>query len=443
MCSTIKTAFIKSSFWEFWLILSKQHGLLANLPTHVKDPRLFLAVAVLFVSTLAFPSANTLANETSCQNLPFYECVDRFSPFVSKPTEFFSRLVTGFSTNKPVEKITENTKKRLYITEIPNDAFAKKSKYSFGTGDGFYTGGFRFHDLLVGSDSPNDSDWIVSQNVGTVVSLEVYTASDIHLQIDPDNPPPNERPYAGLFYIGAVYELINKRANRKGFSFFPKDYIARLELDYMLLGPYSPAGAAQIAIHDTFSDGSRTPQGWNTQIAAPGGFNLKLQFARSLLGWELSNRRSAFNMMIEAKVRHGGVFRDYGLGLRNYLTLWSRDGGDSRDGFLDTFAANHIGGSRNENDAACALIVFWNGFKKFVQHNTLLEGGLDDNVSPHTVKAKKWVWESQLGWTLKHGKFALSYSKTHRSSEIDHPQATDAPGHDYGTVTFAYEQPYK
>ena len=151
----------------------------------------------------------------------------------------------------------------------------------FGGSDSHYTNGMRIAYL-----SPEGAVPILMRRFGEVVPLfgsthnmrvsfslgqNIYTPEDITL----DDPPSNDRPYAGWLYAG--FGLLSDNGT----------WLDKLELDLGMVGPYSFAKETQTEWHRIF--GFNKPEGWGKQIKTEPGINLYYETSRrSLFGLPVS-----------------------------------------------------------------------------------------------------------------------------------------------------------
>lgn len=393
-------------------------------------------VLLLAVLCIAVPGA-ARASDVACRDKPYKDCIGDLWPLVGWPARFVSWMAAGAFGGQPIGDIESDTVKRWYGTDIYND-FLLKPIYTLGSGDGFFTGGFKYQYLFVADEPSRIAGRHVIQNAGMAVALEVYTASDITQQIDPDNPPPYERPYASLFTIGSVYEVIEAVNEPTGW-WLPGEQFLRFELDLSLTGPYSPGGSAQTTIHDTLANG-RTPQGWDSQIGTQLGVELD-----GLYGYELVGGGSwarFVNLILTTRGRLGGVYRDASIGARTFIAIYGAGGWFERAIVPETLLGTPLGVKPDGHGLGWSLTFAYE--RRYVALNALLEGGRWERAprSPHTVRAKRYVNRFDQGFTVALCDWRLSYDRTLLTGEIDHRLATDPVGHRYGTLSIVYEKNY-
>lgn len=95
-------------------------------------------------------------------------------------------------------------------------------------------------------------DWYATYALGQ----NMYTPSDISL----DDPPADDRPYAGFFY-GSVGIVADRR-----------DRLDTLALDFGVVGPAARADQVQSIVHELI--GAQDPKGWKHQLENEAAFRL-------------------------------------------------------------------------------------------------------------------------------------------------------------------------
>lgn len=145
----------------------------------------------------------------------------------------------------------------------------------FGGSDSHYTQGMRAAYL-----SPEGAAPALMRKFGDIVPLfgstynmrfsisigqNMYTPEDITLE----NPPANDRPYAGWLYAG--FGLVSQHGV----------WLDKLELDLGVIGPYSFAEETQTEWHRIF--GFNEPEGWDYQLDTEPGVNLYYETSRRSL----------------------------------------------------------------------------------------------------------------------------------------------------------------
>jgi hypothetical protein len=145
----------------------------------------------------------------------------------------------------------------------------------FGGNDSHYTNGMRAAYL-----SPEGAAPELMRKFGDIIPLfgstynmrfsitigqNIYTPEDITLE----NPPTNDRPYAGWLYTG--FGLVSQDGV----------WLDKLELDLGVIGPYSFAEETQTEWHKFF--GFNKPEGWGYQLDTEPGINLYYETSRRSL----------------------------------------------------------------------------------------------------------------------------------------------------------------
>ncbi len=105
---------------------------------------------------------------------------------------------------------------------------------------------------------------ISALRMGTEIGQNIYTPGNITIT----NLQPNDRPYAGWFYTGLIFQRRGLTADR-----FPT--LEHFQLDLGIVGPDSLADQAQTWVHEL--RGFETPKGWANQLHDEPGFALKYQ----------------------------------------------------------------------------------------------------------------------------------------------------------------------
>lgn len=83
---------------------------------------------------------------------------------------------------------------------------------------------------------------------GFVVGQNLYTPTDITRR----DPQPDDRPYAGILYLGRTFELVRGRWQHE------------MEYDFGVVGPLALGESVQVGWHEVTD--SWTPEGWHNQL---------------------------------------------------------------------------------------------------------------------------------------------------------------------------------
>ncbi|MGD9637910.1 MAG: lipid A deacylase LpxR family protein [Alphaproteobacteria bacterium] len=228
----------------------------------------------------------------------------------------------------------------------------------------------------------------------------IYTPSDIKL----NNPPLDDRPYAGWLYASAG--LMSDAGNR----------LDNLEFTVGVVGPASQAGATQKWVHKNISD-SPTPRGWHTQLKDELGLMVTYErMWRIMSPLEFAGFEADF--MPHAGGSLGNVFTNVGAGgtFRFGLNLPS-DYGPPR-------ISPSLPGSSFFKPIDGFLLYGFAGFNgKCVGRNIFLDG--NTFTDSRSVDKKLFVGDMQAGVVFGFKNIRLSYTKVFRTEEFEKQQNPD------------------
>ncbi|MFG0828929.1 lipid A deacylase LpxR family protein [Pseudomonas sp. CJQ_7] len=154
---------------------------------------------------------------------------------------------------------------QAYLVRFDNDLMTSRNI------DGGYTSGIRIETFgdLAGRATPIDElmDGIAGSGIGEpcvtdnaggrglhswFIAQEIYTPAAIEVA----EPQPDDRPWAGVLYVGRSWEAVGRRGGALA--------ARRIEMGFGFVGDASLARQAQERIHRV--TGSDTPKGWDSQL---------------------------------------------------------------------------------------------------------------------------------------------------------------------------------
>ena len=274
----------------------------------------------------------------------------------------------NFGGQKAIFAITDEDDSYTYPwTQHTDRHYTHGIKFSYV--DGFAPAGSapQFLERALGwSSVSNYSSW------GGVLGQNMYTPENI---LTPA-PIPTDRPYAGWFYAGPVYE----RERRLSDNLFVLD---SFEADLGMVGPDSLAGATQKQFHRMFFPDD-IPQGWRNQIKNEPG--LVLKYERS---WRYSPTPAMarfVDVMPRAGFDLGNVFTFGTAGVTGRLG-WNLPP-DFGEATIDSPGSVNSGFTRD--GSRLSVYVFGGLDGRAVGHNITLDGSWfrsDPTVNPEVFVA--------------------------------------------------------
>ena len=188
---------------------------------------------------------------------------------------------------------------------------------------------------------------------GIAVSQEMYTPEDIQDSL----VIPNDRPYAGVFYVRSLKVSNNEQRKVKFTS----------QLDLGIVGPYSAAGYTQKAIHEL--NGLIPPNGWAYQLKNMPYINYNVMFDKGL-----SKKPDFLELLYSAGARIGTVYDDIQMGLK------------VRSGLMNSYFSGVTTQDMTLPLHKNILAYLYGGVNgKIVLCNALLTGGMFHSGDPHVL----------------------------------------------------------
>ncbi len=237
----------------------------------------------------------------------------------------------------------------------------------------------------------------------------MYTPSDIALE----NPPLNDRPYAGWLYgsIGLIAQTDSR--------------LDQLNLQLGLVGPAALAGETQTLVHEIVGAGK--PRGWDTQLGNEPG--LVLTYQRS---WRALVSGSTYGVGFDVTPHSGGAlgnvftYANAGATLRLGWNL-PNDYGPPR------IQPSLPGSGYFEPQDRPSVYLFAGLDGRAVARNIFLDGNTwSDSRSVDKVPL---VGDAQVGVALTLGSTRLAYTHVFRSREYDGQKDAD----EFGAVSLSFQ----
>lgn len=258
----------------------------------------------------------------------------------------------------------------------------------------------------------------LSARSGYSVGQNMYTPGDISAV----NSLPQDRPYAGWLYVGALLQ-------RNGVTSTHSIPVQESwEFEFGAMGAPSLARQAQIAVHQL--RGFDLPKGWVNQLHDEPGFRIKAE------------RAYRFRLLSQSQ-RFGGELIPWAGFAAGTVDDTARVGGIARFGFLlpDDFGIRTIdslsttsGGHSRSHDPVWGAHVFAGTEGRFVGRNAFLEGNLwrnSQNVS------KNWlVGDAFIGFNVVFHHFEFGYTHVFRSPEFHQQSEHNEYGSVYAKISF-------
>lgn len=292
-----------------------------------------------------------------------------------------------------------------------------------------YTNGMRLSYLFAENDGPQWGralghtipairralhDPNAQYNFGLAVGHHMYTPTNITSR----SLEPLDRPYGAWLYASLLFHLKKN------------DTLQTFAVDFGIVGPWALGRPIQNTVHGIF--GYPRPQGWAHQINNEPGLNLYYQQKHRLLEW------------LPGKYRSFDLLPYYGFAIGNVFTH-AQAGAMARLGFniandfgptgvspvaIDSFIDASEDGVRTSG--------FWKGFVfvgaegRGVVRNTFLDG--NTFTESHHVSKRFWIYEYQIGASLRMNGFRLTWRRVTRSPEFLNDESTQT----YGSISLTY-----
>ena len=242
------------------------------------------------------------------------------------------------------------------------------------------------------------------------VAQEMHTPDDI---TNP-NPPEDDQPYAGILYVDSVLYARSER------------WAHAWELKLGVVGPASQAENAQKDFHELI--GGDEPMGWDTQLPNEPVINIGLTTAHL---WAEGNAGGSakWRLVPVGHVGLGTYFTGVGVGMYGEVgwNLVDALGGTSlRDGLN---AASTVGVGPVDGWS----VSFFGGLGGHaIAHYLPLDGTVFQDS--RSVDTKPFVGNASLGFSVRHGTFALSLATTFTTKAFD----TQEESAEFGSLSVSW-----
>jgi hypothetical protein len=225
------------------------------------------------------------------------------------------------------------------------------------------------------------------------IGNDIYTPNDLTRS----DLIENERPYAGMTYIGIGFH--NKSSRR----------MSTLEFDLGIVGPHSFSEAFQKTIHTWF--GYEDPYGWDHQLKDEPALRIIYDHKWKLLKWQLGGDYG-FDWITYVRGGLGNVYTGAGLGMEvrwgfilpdDFGTFPIRPGGDVTD-----IKGRSSGFSRQ---GRFGVHVFAAVEGQAVLRDIFLDGNTFRDS--HSVDKEPFVADLMVGVVLRVNRFKIFYSQVY------------------------------
>ena len=243
---------------------------------------------------------------------------------------------------------------------------------------------------------------------GYSVGQNIYTPAEIEVR----PPLPDDRPYAGWLYVGAILQ-------RRGWSRGQRLVEEDLEIELGVIGPWAAGEEAQNWVHDIRD--IPEAQGWDHQLKNEPGVRLK--YSRAVRWWErewgnfgvdVSPRVGVSLGNVETSARAGGLLR-VGFNLPD----------DFGYHFIDSLATT-AGGHSKQVPVRWSLYGFASAEGRLVAHAAMLDGNLFHHGP--SVSRQWLVGDVALGVAGAWRGLEAGYAHLLRSSEFHGQSGVDSFG---------------
>lgn len=284
----------------------------------------------------------------------------------------------------------------------------------FDNDDQHYTAGQRIDVFLQGGPIESIGEWLPLSSTftnpeyagGIAVSLGIYTSRDV----DQENPPRNERPYAGLLLFHAYVQRFDDKS------------MDHVELDTGLVGSSSLGQEAQEFFHSA--------RGWDKQLHDEFMIDLTVRktWKIGLFGTE-TGREGTQGWGVELLPQVGGTV---GTAFRQAHAQMILRAGYNLPGDFGPRRVFDIGSAAPDPSGRRGVYAFVRGHGRGVQHNITLDGNTYRNS--RSVAKEEFVGEFEFGFATRLGKhLQLGWSWTALSDEYENDDSNDS----YASVSLA------
>ncbi len=270
---------------------------------------------------------------------------------------------------------------------IDNDAFSIGKNY-----DRYYTYGTEINLTFPKSETPefflNDLLFSLNkneENYSIGLTHKLFTPSNISA----DSILLDDRPYAGLFYLSLSKSSSNYVLRQK--------LLSRLSIGF--LGKFALGKELQSFLHRQWFK-SPIPQGWDNQLSTDVLLNFYNRFENSIFYEVLPE---FLNTSVLMDFSAGTLVNEFGLGANFKIGR-----------FYDLKIAK-------DKKTSVAYYIYFDSFVRFVVYNSLLQGGIFNRNSVHTIPAdniNRFYFNGEYGLKINIYDIELDYSNSIRTSEF-------------------------
>jgi len=270
---------------------------------------------------------------------------------------------------------------------IDNDAFSIGKNY-----DRYYTYGTELSLTFPKSNTPEFflNDFLFSldkneENYTISLTHKLFTPSDI----SSDTILSLDRPYAGLFYLALSKSSNNLLLRQKLLS----------HLSIGFIGKYALGEELQTFLHRQWFK-SPIPKGWDNQLASDIVLNFYNRFENAIFYDFLPD---FINTSVLFDFNAGTLINEFGLGANFKIGR-----------FYDLKL------SKNKK-TSIAYYVYFDSFVRFVIYNSLLQGGIFNKSSVHSISAdniNRFYFNGEYGLKINVYDIELIYSNSIRTAEF-------------------------
>lgn len=239
---------------------------------------------------------------------------------------------------------------------------------------------------------------------------EMYTPDNIN---DP-NPPEDDQPYAGILYVDSL--LYAKT----------KNWAHAWDLKLGVVGPSSQAENVQKGVHNLI--GSDEPQGWDTQLPDEPVINLGYTAAYLAAAGNVGGL-AEWRIVPVGTIGLGTYFTGAGLG------IYSEFGWNLVDALGVTALRTGLNAA---STVGVGPVIGWSvalfgGIGGYgVIHYLPLDGTVF--TDSRSVDSEPFIGMASLGFSVRHGRLALSYALTYFTKTFE----TERENPEFGTVSLSW-----